>query len=81
MPAPALTLRSELRCFTCVRFLGDFESHPETHGRGDIHILKPEFELPASAVESKRGLSCSVCGGRAMAENINPPRSKPIRVL
>ncbi len=72
MPAPALTLRGELRCFTCARFLGDFESHPETHGRGDIHIIKPEFgELPASAVESERGLACSACGGRVVAENID----------
>ena len=72
MPAPTLTLRGELRCFSCARYLGDFESHPEEHGRGDIHLIKPEFgELAASPVESKRGLACSVCGGRAVAEYVD----------
>ena len=56
MAAPTLTLRGELRCFSCARFLGDFESHPDTHGRGDIHLIKPEFgELPASPVQSEKG--------------------------
>ena len=38
----ALTYRGELRCFSCGRYLGEFESHPERHGRDDIHFLKPE---------------------------------------
>jgi hypothetical protein len=54
MPAPTLTLRGELRCFSCARYLGDFESHTDQHGRGDIHLIKPKFgELPATPVESK----------------------------
>ena len=72
MVTPALRLRGELRCFTCARYLGDFESHPSTHGRADIHLVPPEFgELPAHAVQSDRGLSCSVCGGRAVAEYVD----------
>ena len=72
MPAPTLTLRGELHCFACARFLGDFESHPDEHGRGDIHLLKPEFgQLAATAVESDKGLRCSICGGRAVAEYVD----------
>jgi len=72
MPAPTLTLRGELHCFTCARYLGDFESHPDAHGRGDIHLIKPEFgALPATPVESERGLTCSACGGRAVAEYVD----------
>lgn len=73
MPAPTLTLRGELRCFSCARYLGDFESHPEEHGRGDIHLIKPEFgELPATPVPSDQGgLRCSICGGRAVAEYVD----------
>ncbi len=71
MPAPTLTVRGELRCFSCARYLGDFESHPDTHGRGDIHLIKPEFgELAATPVPSKHGLTCSVCGGRVVAEYV-----------
>ncbi len=72
MPAPALTLRGELRCFSCARYLGDFESHPDTHGRADIHLIEPEFgQLPATPVKSDKGLHCSVCGGRAVAEYVD----------
>jgi len=72
MPATTLTLRGELRCFSCARYLGDFESHPNDHGKGDIHLVKPEFgELAAKPVESARGLKCSVCGGRVVAEYVD----------
>ena len=72
MVAPTLTLRGELRCFSCARYLGDFESHPEVHGGDDIHLIEPEFgKLPASPVPSATGLRCSVCGGRAFAEYVN----------
>ena len=63
------TLRGELRCLACARYLGDFESHPERHGRSDIHLLKPEVgALPAHAVETARGLRCSRCDGRVVTE-------------
>ena len=53
----AITIKGELRCFACSRYLGDFESHPEAHGKADIHILQPEFgQLPQQAVKSKSGL-------------------------
>jgi len=62
-------LRGELRCFTCGRYLGDFESHPELHGKGDIHLLQPvEGQLPQQAVMTERGIRCSRCDGRAVAE-------------
>lgn len=72
MPAPTLTLRGELRCFACARYLGDFESHPAEHGKADIHLVTPEFgELPAKPVKSDKGLKCSVCGGRVVAEYVD----------
>lgn len=64
------TIRGELRCFSCSRYLGDFESHPEVHGTTDIHILRPEAgPLPQHAVQTDEGLRCSRCGGRAMIEH------------
>ena len=64
------TLRGELRCLACARYLGDFESHPERHGRGDIHLLKLEAggSLPEHPVETAQGLRCSRCGGRVVTE-------------
>lgn len=63
------TLRGELKCFTCARYLGDFESHPDEHGRSDIHLLKPKVgELSQHAVATADGLRCSRCGGRAVFE-------------
>ena len=64
------TLRGELRCLACSRYLGEFESHPERHGRHDIHVLKTEagFALPEHAVETPRGLRCSRCDGRVVTE-------------
>jgi len=63
------TLRGELKCFSCARYLGDFESHPEAHGRGDLHMLKPaEGQLPQHAVETEAGLRCSRCGGRVVMD-------------
>ncbi|MPZ99092.1 MAG: hypothetical protein GEU80_07080 [Dehalococcoidia bacterium] len=63
--------RGELRCFSCGRYLGDFESHPELHGKGDIHVLGAiEAQLPQQAVQTERGLRCSRCDGRAVAEAV-----------
>lgn len=63
-----LTLRGELRCFACARYLGEFESHPETHGNGDIHLIPPEIgELAQHAIKADDGFRCSRCGGRAVA--------------
>lgn len=63
------TLRGELRCMACSRYLGDFEAHPDRHGKDDLHVLRPAVgELPAHAVESERGLRCSRCGGRVLTE-------------
>ncbi|MEZ4503415.1 MAG: hypothetical protein R3C39_12375 [Dehalococcoidia bacterium] len=63
------TLRGELKCFSCSRYLGDFESHPERHGRGDVHVLAPaEGKLAQHAVETDDGLRCSRCGGRVVMD-------------
>lgn len=62
------TIRGELRCLACSRYLGDFESHPDRHGRGDLHLLKSDFTLADHPVETERGLRCSRCGGRVMTE-------------
>ena len=63
------TLRGELKCFSCARYLGDFESHPDRHGRDAIHLLKPpEGMLAQVAIETKSGLRCSRCGGRVVTE-------------
>ncbi len=65
------TIRGELRCFACSRYLGDFESHPDQHGRSDIHVLTPQAgELPQRAVPGDGGLRCSHCGGRVMLEDL-----------
>lgn len=64
------TIRGELRCFSCSRYLGDFESHPEVHGRSDIHFLRPQVgTLLQQAVKTEQGLRCSRCGGRAVIEH------------
>lgn len=66
-----MILRGELRCFACARYLGEFESHPEAHGNGDIHLIPPEIgELPQRAVKTHDGLRCSRCGGRAVADAV-----------
>ena len=65
----ATTIRGEVRCFSCSRYLGDFESHPEQHGNADIHLLRPEFgALSQHAIETEDGLRCSHCGGRAVLD-------------
>ncbi len=62
-------LRGELRCFSCARYLGEFESHPEEHGPTDMHLIEPEFgALEARPVPSAGGLRCSHCGGRVLTE-------------
>ena len=63
-------VRVELRCFNCLRYLGEFESHPEEHGKADIHLLEPAFgELAAKLVPADDGsLRCSHCGGRVLTE-------------
>lgn len=69
MAREVTTFRGELRCFACARYLGEFESHPDLHGRGDIHVLTPESgELPQHAEMTPDGLRCSRCGGRALVE-------------
>jgi DNA-directed RNA polymerase subunit RPC12/RpoP len=71
MPHFTYALRGELRCFSCARYLGDFESHPETHGKGDVHVLLPEGGQPAAhAVETAQGLRCSRCGGRVVLDDV-----------
>jgi hypothetical protein len=63
------TLRGELKCFSCARYLGEFEAHPDDHGRRDVHLLKPEEgELRDRPVETDEGLRCSRCGGRVVLE-------------
>ncbi len=63
------TIRGELRCMACARYLGDFESHPERHGKADLHMVPPrEGPLPAHAETTGSGLRCSRCGGRVVTE-------------
>jgi DNA-directed RNA polymerase subunit RPC12/RpoP len=63
------TIRGELRCIACSRYLGDFESHPERHGKGDLHLVTPKAgALPQHAVATEAGLRCSRCGGRVVTE-------------
>ncbi|MEE8421917.1 MAG: hypothetical protein V3S31_03980 [Dehalococcoidia bacterium] len=65
------TIKGELRCFNCARYLGEFESHPDEHGSKDFHLLSPEFgSLPQTPVRSKGGLQCSHCGGRVVFEQM-----------
>lgn len=65
------SVRGELRCLACSRYLGDFESHPEQHGKGDLHLVTPQAgALPQHAVETAQGLRCSRCGGRVMTETL-----------
>ncbi|MDO9444462.1 MAG: hypothetical protein Q7K37_04035 [Dehalococcoidia bacterium] len=67
----ALTYRGELRCFTCGRYLGDFESHPEAHGKGDLHLVPAQAGTARGiAIETARGLRCSVCDGRVVTDSV-----------
>lgn len=67
-----VVVRGELHCFACGRFLGDFESHPQEHGRGDIHLVQPDVgPRPVHPVKTARGLACSHCGGRAVAQYLD----------
>ena len=71
MPHYVHTLRGELHCFSCARYLGNFEAHPETHGKGDLHVLPPEAgELAEHAVQTDQGLRCSRCGGRVVLDYV-----------
>lgn len=74
MEAPmsrALTYRGELRCLSCGRYLGDFESHPEAHGAGDLHLVPaPAGAARAAAIRTDRGLRCSACNGRVVTEAV-----------
>jgi hypothetical protein len=63
--------RGELHCFSCARYLGEFESHPSEHGAGDVHVIAPPVELAYHAIETERGLRCSACGGRVLAEQLD----------
>lgn len=67
----ALTYRGELRCFSCGRYLGDFESHPEAHGERDLHLVPAAAGTArASAVQTDRGLRCSACNGRVVTDAV-----------
>ncbi|MEX2032275.1 MAG: hypothetical protein WEA81_05355 [Dehalococcoidia bacterium] len=68
----ALTYRGELRCFSCGRYLGEFESHPEAHGRNDVHFLRPEGgQTVPQPVKTERGLRCPACQGRVVASEVD----------
>ncbi len=68
----ALTYRGELRCFACGRYLGEFESHPEAHGRDDLHLLTPEGgQAVAQPLRTERGLRCPACQGRVVASEVD----------
>lgn len=68
----ALTYRGELRCFSCGRYLGEFESHPERHGRDDIHFRSPEGGQPVpQPIRTERGLRCPSCQGRVVTAEVD----------
>lgn len=69
--AAGLTYRGELRCFSCARYLGEFEAHPVEHGRRDLHVIEPEVALPHRPLETESGLRCSACGGRVLGEYVD----------
>lgn len=72
MPRKYSSLRGEVHCFACARYLGDFESHPDRHGPADIHLLEPESgTLAQRAVQTDDGLRCSRCGGRAILDYVD----------
>ncbi len=63
--------RGGLRCLACASYLSDFESHPDQHGKGDLHLAQPQTgPLPQHAVETDEGLHCARYGGRVMAETM-----------
>jgi len=67
-----VVVRGELQCFACGRFLGDFESHPREHGADDLHLIPAETGTrPFYPVQTERGLACSHCGGRAVAQYLD----------
>ena len=68
----ALTYRGELRCFSCGRYLGEFESHPEAHGRNDLHLITPEGgQVLPQPLQTKGGLRCPACQGRVVASEVD----------
>lgn len=68
----ALTYRGELRCFSCGRYLGDFLSHPEAHGKDDVHFVEPEAGAPVpQPVRTEAGLRCPACHGRVLAAEVD----------
>lgn len=70
--ARILTYRGELRCFSCGRYLGEFESHPKAHGPGDVHFLAPEGgQQVQRPVMTDRGLRCPACDGRVVASEVD----------
>lgn len=70
--AIALTYRGELRCFSCGRYLGEFISHPERHGRDDVHFVAPEGgQAVVQPLRTERGLRCPACQGRVVASEVD----------
>lgn len=67
-----VTYRGELRCFSCGRYLGEFESHPEQHGARDVHLLpvEPGVEIQ-QPIQTERGLRCPACEGRVIAAEMD----------
>ena len=68
----ALTYRGELRCFSCGRYLGEFISHPERHGRDDVHFVTPEAgRAVVQPLRTEQGLRCPACQGRVVASEVD----------
>ncbi|MEX1022408.1 MAG: hypothetical protein WD058_04600 [Dehalococcoidia bacterium] len=66
-----LTYRGELRCFSCGRYLGDFESHPLAHGKDDVHLLAPDGYVVMQPLQTDAGLRCPACQGRVVATDVD----------
>lgn len=70
--ARMLTYRGEVRCFSCGRYLGEFESHPKAHGANDVHLLPAEGgQTVQRPLQTDRGLRCPACQGRVVASEMD----------
>jgi len=70
--ARMLTYRGEFRCFSCGRYLGEFESHPKAHGPNDVHFLPADGgQTVQRPLQTERGLRCPACEGRVVASEVD----------
>lgn len=65
----ATIVRGEMRCFSCARYLGDYESRTKGQEAPTVRILRPKVgDLAQHAIRGDAGWACSRCGGRVIFE-------------